>query len=366
MRDSVNDGQGRKSSSERFDCRLCHGKLHNVFSLSPAPIANSYPAKPDSGAERFSLDLMACVDCGHIQQRLVIDGLFEDYKYQTPAIISRYLEPGAKAIADEFAGGRVLEIGCNNGVFLDVLERYGLQPVGVDPAATHQLAIRGYFNRKLAQSLGEFDVVVANNVLAHIDDLDDVFDAIGSCLSPAGKLIFEVQYLPDMIASGSFDMIYHEHLDYHTLGPLAGFMERHGLVMTAWEHLENHGGSIRVTGRKIGVPCEIPMENLDWQAFRERIDAAGKRLHERLGAGKVQAFGAAAKAAILISEFGLEDKIECVLDDTPQKQGRYIPGTDIRILPVSSIHDGPVLMTAWNYEKEIRERIPNPLIHPFR
>jgi hypothetical protein len=184
-------------------------------------------------------------------------------------------------------------------------------------------------------------------------------------LQPDGKLIFEVQYLVDLVKDGLFDMIYHEHCDYHHLAPLAKFLRKHGMVMTKWEHIYTHGGSIRVTAQKVGYECEIPQERLDWPAFARKVRLARDRL-KQLIPGKVQAFGAAAKATTLISQLELDDRIEYVVDDTPQKQFRYIPGTDIQILPVDRLHDGPVLMTAWNYEREIAERIKNPLIHPFR
>jgi SAM-dependent methyltransferase len=352
-------------SIERKDCRLCGGDLYRVFSLKPSPIANSYPDKPDRDALRYPMDLMQCSDCGHVQQRYVFHDLFVDYKYQTPQAVATYLEPLAKQIADRHGDGKLLEIGCNNGVFLDLVKSLGMSAMGVDPATTHPLGLREYFTEELAKRLGKFDVICGFNVFAHIDDLDDVFRGISSCLEPDGEVIFEVQYLPDLLQAGAFDLIYHEHTDYHHLAPLARFLKKHGLVMVHFDHIYTHGGSIRVTAQKIGFECEIPQERIDWAEFDRKLTIIRQNLHARLP-GKVQAFGAAAKATTLISQLGLEDRIECVVDDTPQKQHRYIPGTDIPILPVSALHDGPVLMTAWNYEAEIRERISNPLIHPFR
>lgn len=348
---------------ERLKCRLCDGGLHPVFSLKPAPIANSYPEKPDSGAERFPLELMAC-ECGHVQQRYVFNTLFEDYKYQTPQTVARYLEPLAKRIADEYPYARVLEIGCNNGVFLEVMRRHGLAVHGVDPAAENtDESSRAYFHDGSADRWGKFDVVVGNNVFAHIDDLASVFRGVSRILEPDGAVIFEVQYLPALIASGSFDMIYHEHLDYHTLGPLKPFLHKFGLVMVGVEYIPTHGGSIRVTAKKFGEECDIPDENLDWDGLRERIEGARKRVKAE---GDMVAFGAAAKASTLIGELGVADQIKFCVDDTPTKQFRYIPGTDIQILPVSALGDQKVLLTAWNYEREIAERIPNKLVHPFK
>jgi SAM-dependent methyltransferase len=350
---------------ERHTCRLCDGPVSKVFELKPAPIANSFPVRPDRDAKKYPLELMQCADCGHVQQRYVLDGLFESYKYRTPSAAGEYWKPVAKRIADAYPEGQVLEIGCNNGVFLDLMIAEGLEAWGVDPAADHPNGVVGYFGDEFAKGLGEFDVVVGNNVFAHIDDLQDVFKGIRRVLKPDGTLIFEVQYLVDLVASGAFDMIYHEHLDYHTLKPLQGFLKRHGFVMTAWEHLDTHGGSIRVTAHKVGAQCEIPEEPLDWDGLRARVASAGERVKARIGAGKVPAFGAAAKASTLINEFGLQDHISFVADDTKEKQFRYIAGTDIPVFPVDALRNEPVLLTAWNYADAISKRIPNRLIHPF-
>lgn len=353
---------------ERTDCRLCGGKVRKVFGLNPSPIANNYADGPDEGAARYVLDLMACDDCGHVQQRLVLDGLFKDYKYQTPATVARYLTPVAKRIADKHPEARVLEIGSNNGVFLDCLIMEGLDAWGVDPASSHPRGLRACFTEELSRNLGRFDVIVANNVFAHIDDLNEVFRGVVNCLEPDGYLIFEVQYLVDMLARGEFDMIYHEHLDYHHLAPLKKFLRSHGLVMTEWEHIKTHGGSIRVTARKYGEECEIPEERLDWDGFRERVEEARRSVCSRVRSnGKVIVLGAAAKATTLINEFGIGDHVVYAVDDTQQKQLRYIPGTRIQILPTSALKpDQVVLLTAWNYAKELREKFPqNKFIVPF-
>lgn len=346
---------------EKLECRLCNGRLHHVFSLSPSPIANSFPEKPDCKAERFPMELMQC-ECGHVQQRYVIAGLFQDYKYQTPQTVATYLQPVVEKLKAEYPGAKVLEIGCNNGVFLDLLNAAGFDAVGVDPATTHPKAIRAYFSEASAGRFDPVDLIVANNVLAHIDRLQDVFCGIKRLLKPDGALVFEVQYLVDLVKSGAFDMFYHEHLDYHTLKPLQSFLRSFGLVMTEWEHIPNHGGSIRVTAKRRGTECAIPDEPLDWDGLRAKINAARDRLKSQ---GQMVAFGAAAKACTLINELGIADQILYCVDDTPQKQWRYIPGTDIQIRPVSCLKDEKVLLTAWNFFAEIRRRIGNELVHPF-
>lgn len=355
------------SVRERKDCRLCGVAVRKVFSLKPTPIANDYPKSPRV-TKSYPMHLMECEKCGHVQQRYVLTGLFKDYKYQTPQTVAAYLAPVARRIAKDHPGARVLEVGSNNGVFLDCLAAEGLEAWGVDPANSHPRGVKAYFGEEFAKTLKrKFDVIVANNVFAHIDDLDDVFRGVNILLETDGELIFEVQYLVDLLKSGAFDMIYHEHLDYHHLDPLISFLIKHKLVMTEWEHIKTHGGSIRVHAKKMGKWCEVPKENLDWIGFKKKIRECRDRLHKEIDSagGKVKAFGAPAKATTLVSEFGLDGKVEFTVDDTPQKQGRYIPGTSIKIKPVSELGDGPVLLFAWNYAGEIAKRIPNRLILPF-
>jgi SAM-dependent methyltransferase len=304
---------------------------------------------------------MQCV-CGHVQQRYVVNGLFRDYKYQTPQTVATYLKPQVEKLAAEYPKARVLEIGCNNGVFLDLLLEAGFDAVGVDPATEHPKGLRAYFGEAVANQVGPVDLVVANNVFAHIDDLQGVFRGVAKILKPDGALVFEVQYLVDLVERGAFDMLYHEHLDCHTLKPLAKFLKRFGLVMTGWEHIPTHGGSIRVTAKKAGKECQLPNERLDWPSLVGKIASARRKLKAE---GQMVVFGAAAKACTLINELGIADQIAYCVDDTPQKQFRYIPGTDIQIFPTSKLGGEKVLLCAWNYEREIRQKIPNELVCPF-
>lgn len=332
-----------------------------MFRLEPTAIANSYPENPDSGAKTYPLDLMQCRFCGHVQQRMVFDGVFEGYRYRTPT--AEQWKSLAEELKARFPLGTMLEIGCNNGSLLDLL---GERAIGIDPSSDHPRAMNAYFGPKVAQFMGTFDVVLAMNVLAHIDDLDGIFDGINTVLKIDGELIFEVQYLPDMLSGPSgFSMAYHEHCDYHHLKPLRKFLRKHGLVMSRWEHLPVHGGSIRIHARKFGGMCDIPEEFLDWDGFRDRMDRLKIALHEEIDRhGKVQAYGAPAKAATFIKQLGLQEKISRAIDDTPQKQGRYIPGTDIPIVPGEHLEDGPVLLLSWNYADIIGKKITNPIINP--
>lgn len=349
---------------ERLNCRLCGGPLFMVLELAPTPLANSFPDKPDSAAERIPLQLMECPECHHVQMKHVADAevLFSDYKYSTPEAFRPHLEIHArKLMALNTRAARVLEIGSNNNLFVDVLRREGFERVvGVDPASPDerfQRLFTSFFAKEMKEEGWQFDLILANNVFAHIDNLGDVFEGINVLLAPEGSLIFEVQYLPSMMESGTFDMIYHEHHDYHTLNPLVGFLSRHGLVMTDYEFFPVHGGSVRVTAKRTGKAVRPPREHLDWTGFRLKIEEVGRQTRARIGKRNVVAFGATAKACTLIHQLGIADRIAYCFDETPQKQGRFIPGTDIPI--VNEMGNAKTLfLTAWNYEEVIRKRFP--------
>jgi methylation protein EvaC len=157
---------------ERLDCRLCGGPVHSVFKFKDSPVANSFSDKPDHDAQKYPLELMQC-GCGHVQQRVVLEGLFNGYKYRTPFAYREHLEPLAKWIADKYPQGRVLEIGCNNGTLLNCMMFEGLDCVGVDPSTDHEKGMPVCFTLERAKALGKFDVVVGLNVFAHIDNLDE-------------------------------------------------------------------------------------------------------------------------------------------------------------------------------------------------
>lgn len=377
--------------TERTTCRLCDEPVKWVYSLTPTPIANDYKLEPDSAAHCYPLELTQCTKCGHVQQRYVISGLYEDYKYTTPATVARYLDPTAKLLRERFPDAKtVLEIGSNNGTYLQVLRENGFQAVGIDPSASGDFNIPGYFTEEWAKSFSPevgsnylvfpenkcikkynhavFDLIVANNVLAHIDDLQDVFRGINHLLAKDGALIFEVQYLPDLIQSASFDMIYHEHMSYHTVEPLKNFLFRHGFILTKVDHINLHGGSVRITAQRTGYETDWVDTPPDWVQFAEDVEYVRQTIKQRLDGKKVVVFGAAAKATTLIHHCGIQDNILYCVDDTPEKQNRYIPGTDIQILPTSHVKDGDtIFMCAWNYFDIIKEKYPNSeLIHPFK
>lgn len=347
---------------ESWPCRMCFGASRVMLSLTPTPLANSFTPEPDPQAPRYPLDVQECLTCGHVQLRHRVPVNWTDYKYSTPAANRLHLAQAASRIRARYPHIRTaLEIGSNNGLYLEELQRVGIDAYGVDPCATSGIAQP--FSRKLADTLSPVDLIVANNVLAHVDDLWDVFRGIDRLMHDDSVLVFEVQYLPALLRMGAFDMIYHEHRDYHTLKPWGPFLKRYGLVITDFEFLGTHGGSIRVYCERPGMGIVLLDEPLDWRAFTRRITAAKQALHRQLRdvEGPVACFGATAKATTLLHHFGLTDLIDYCVDSTPAKQGCFLPGTTIPIAPMSMLKERPpaaTILTAWNFEREIRAQFP--------
>lgn len=351
-------------------CRLCGGEGRVMLSLTPTPIANSFPDHPDTDAVRYPLELRECFQCGHVQLASWPTVDWVDYRYATPEAVRPHLTTAALRLRTRYPEAKtVVEIGSNNGMYLQELRRVGFDVLGVDPCVDckSSVEIDGVpvaFSWQWARQHRPVDLIVANNVLAHVDDLQDVFAGIDALLTDDGALVFEVQYFPDLVRKAAFDMIYHEHRDYHTLPPLVQFLNRFGLVIVDWEYLETHGGSIRVYCKRPGISLEVPRTQIDWRRFALDIVAESDRLLYEVShaSSPVVAFGATGKASTLFSQMGGRGHIAYCVDNTPAKQGRYIAGTNIQIHPTSRLdqdRDATILLTAWNYEAVIRKQYPN-------
>lgn len=382
----------------RHDCRLCHSSnLDLVVQLTPTPPANALVAPSDAGSPTatFPLDVYLCRECGHAQLLDVVSPgeLFGDYRYLTgasPSLVA-YAEEYADAIVTATGtgpGANVLEIGSNDGTQLAAFARRGLRPLGVDPAARPvEVAnergipsLLGFFGPDLREPLlaaAPFDLIVANNVMAHIDDLDAVVDLVAGIITTDGVLVLEVGYLGDVLAGTLFDVIYHEHVDYHAVGPLVPFFERHGMTVVHVERSRMQGGSIRLHVRPQGSASSPSASVADLiaqeheralyapQTFAEfnarisrlRADVRDLVLPIADSGDRIWGYGAAAKATTLLYHFGIGEIIETVVDDNPVKQGLLTPGHHILVADPRQLYDAKpeyVFVFAWNYIDHIR------------
>nr|WP_256367238.1 class I SAM-dependent methyltransferase [Magnetospirillum sp. UT-4] len=390
---------GNAACRRRTDCRLCGSEaLSMVFALEPTPPANAFVTEAMKGRpqQSFPLDVFYCECCGHLQLLDVVDPreLFEDYVYVsgTSPVFVKHFEDYAAEVIDRFRpepGGLVVDIGSNDGTLLSFFRRAGFRVLGIDPA--REIAARateagietrcGFFTAGVASTIraerGPAAVVTANNVFAHIDDLGGVADGVRDLLAPAGVFVFEVSYLADVIEKTLFDTIYHEHLDYHAVRPLVGFLERHGLELIEAMRVPSHGGSLRAVAqlkggdRPVGasvaealaVEVAMGLERADtYRAFAGHIndlknELAGLLLALKAEGKRIAGFGAPAKATTLMHHFGLgADFIDFIIDDSPLKQGLYTPGLHIPVLSSAAIAEHRpdyLLVLAWNFAPSI-------------
>jgi SAM-dependent methyltransferase len=347
--------------------------------------------------ECFPLDLYFCRDCTHVQLLDVVDSslLFEHYVYvsgTSPSYV-RHLEEYADTVS-RFVGLRegelVVEIGSNDGTLIEAFKRnHGATTLGIDPARNLVEAatakgietIPAFFtsalSAELAEERGRARVIAANNVFAHIDDLDDVVDGVRALLAPDGIFVFEVSYLLDVVDKVLFDTIYHEHLSYHAVSPLVTFFQAHGLELIEVFHVPTHGGSLRGVVQHKGGRCRVGpsvaralalevkgglQELATYRTLSDRVNAIGHTLKQlltrlRRQGRSIAGFGAPAKATTLMYHFGIGSEfIEFIADDSPLKQGMYTPGMHIPVLPAEALAERRpdyLLILAWNFAESI-------------
>ena len=379
-----------------MNCRVCNGPTHEIFSLGEMPLANSLLDSPDDSYNTYPLTLRLCDNCSLVQLSHTVPPaeLFTDYNYFTscsPPMIAhaRRLVTQVESRIPLHAKSLVVEIGSNDGY---LLQHYrGVPVLGIDPSvrAAELACSRGintfprFFDSKLALTLGPIaDVIHANNVLAHVPDLNDFVAGLAHLLKPNGTMIVEVPYLSEMIDKTAFDAIYHEHVYYFSVTALSRLFSLHSLTLRDVDEIPTHGGSLRLWISHSGASSlnvarlharESSLTRsldyfLDFAARVERVkhdtralltDAGGAGGAPGAGA-TVVGFGAAAKATIFLNACGITSAdLAYVVDDTPVKIGKFIPGTRIPIVPSADwLIDQPphTLILAWNFAHEIAHR----------
>lgn len=394
------------SYTVREDCRLCGVRaLTRVLDLPATPLANEFPAAPGQPQDEFPLWLSQCTGCGHVQLPVVVDPerLFRDYVYvsgTSPVFVDHFRRYAAECQKHLAPDDLVVEIGSNDGTLLRFFQEAGQRVLGVDPATKIALQATAagvdtwprFFDTATANAIldahGPAKLVVANNVFAHADDLGEIARGVKKLLAPDGAFVFEVSYLPDVIRGTLFDTVYHEHLSYHSLEPLVGFFRRLGMSLRGARRVATHGGSIRVvvspeanavphttaaalideeramglsirSTDRVGTPA-WPFANLTRQIAERREEVLRVLRGARMAGKRIAAYGAPAKATTLLRTFGIEEMLDFVVDDAPLKQGRWMPGGNVPVLPSSAIAERKpdyLVVLAWNFADSILDKL---------
>jgi SAM-dependent methyltransferase len=391
-----------------FVCAFCKGTdLSLIMDFGEVALAGGF-LKPEDfkDEQKFPMRVCFCNDCFAVQVVDIIapDTLFQDYFYFSSSIetLRDHFLSYAQEVTGRFLNpseATVLEFGCNDGVLLRPLADQGIKNViVVDPAENVVSSINddritiknSYFTEEIAQEIvseyGQVDMIMANNVYAHIPDIQGTTRAVESALGDNGIFVFEVHYLGKVIEEMQYDMIYHEHLFYYSLLSAIEHFKRYDMVVFDIKLIPIHGGSLRFYVSKkhsrhaltVSDAVKLLVEEeqtkgydkfWSFQKFVNEVAATKKDLIFLLkkikSEGKtIAGYGASGRANTMIQYCEItEDLVSYMIDDAPAKTGFFTPGSHLEIFPSSILlgEDAPdyVLVFAWSFFDEILKRNKN-------
>lgn len=385
-----------------FRCRSCSGATVPLVSLGKIPLANALLTREELSRpeKKYPLDVTFCPSCTLVQitETIPPEILFRNYFYFSS--VSDTILNSARELALRMIDAHhlersslVVEIASNDGYLLKNYVERGIPVLGIEPALNIAAqaerkgisTITEFFDTKLAQKLlrdgKAADVIHANNVIAHVADLQGVVGGIATLLKPDGIAIVENHYVKDLIDHTEFDSIYHEHLCYYSVTSFKNLFARHGLTLVDVERIPLHGGSLRVFFQREDGPKSMEFEGarhvrslleeeetwgVDNPAFYANFGASVEKLRANLLAllkklkregARIAVYGASAKSTTLLNYFGINKEIlGYVVDRSPAKQGHFTPGTHLEIYPPEKLlTDRPqyTLLLSWNFANEV-------------
>lgn len=399
---------GMGSPSMASQCNFCRTPLrHSVMDLGLSPVSNNFRAAESVGREGqmyYPLAVMVCDQCWLVQLTDVETPphFTEEYVYLS-SHSSSWLDH-ARCYAEATiarhslgAHSRVVELASNDGYLLQYFKQAGIPVLGIEPTAnTAKLAhlhhgietIVDFFGEGLARELREqgmqADLIAANNVLAHVPDLNDFVAGVPILLKPGGTVTFEFQHLLKILSLCQYDTIYHEHYSYLSLLAVEKVFAAHGLVVYGVEELPTHGGSLRVHAahRDSGIADPTLAAGRDkvrrdealamldrvetYAAFgaevvRRKLDMMSFLIEAKRAGKTVLGYGAPAKGNTMLNYCGVgPELIPYTTDRNPQKQGMYLPGVDLPVrAPEDLMADCPdyILILPWNLRDEVAAQL---------
>tara|TARA_A100001011_G_scaffold331369_1_gene357714 strand:- start:293 stop:1504 length:1212 start_codon:yes stop_codon:yes gene_type:complete len=381
-------------------CRSCNKRLSTIFlNLGKSPIANTLNKTSKQVSKKFDLQIYICKKCWLSQTKDLVKykSIFKkDYPYFSgySQIWLDHLREYVKYIKYKYPKqlkGNVYEIASNDGSLLNILKVNQVNAKGIEPTKStfnfsrkkgHNV-INSFFTNKFANKIKKkSDFIIANNVLAHVPNLNDFIKGIKTFLNHDGVATFEVQYLLSLIKLNQFDTVYHEHFSYFSITSACNIFEKHGLKIFDCEKIKTHGGSIRLyvthmdnskmkdTNRfkifkkyeeKAGIKKEI-----FYMSFQKRVNLLKKKVSKFIdwnikNKRIIAAYGAAAKANTFFNFTGINyQKVNCIIDKNPFKIGKFLPGSKIPIKKKSflkKIKPDIILIMTWNIKDEIKKEL---------
>jgi len=383
-------------------CRLCNSPdLKAEVTLPNVEVADRYHTNPNTSPVKYPIDLYRCNSCGHVQilSLVPLDILFaSDYTYKPSnnRLLIEHFDKYAKSLARYCEGSisKSLDIGCNDGLFLEMIKRHSnARVIGIDPSEgplreAHKKnieTIQDFFNSKTADSIkeeyGQFDHISANNVFAHNDDLRGFALGVSKLLRRGGLFTFEISYLVDIVEKTMIGTIFHEHLSHHALTPLISFLKEFDLHLVHANRVDTQGGALIGYALK-GVDKKRSDDLLEllsdedkkgvvnasyMEFFRKNIITIKSEFQRNLNALSNKGyefigFGAARSANLLVEFFQLREYLDLVFDDNEAKIGKYLSNSDIKIKKTdfSMISENTVIIPlAWIHTSMIVDKLSN-------
>lgn len=389
---------------EKKVCAFCDSRdLDLIIDFGKVALAGAFLKQNEFEREvKYSQKLKYCKNCFAMQIVDVVspDILFQDYFYFSSSIrtLQAHFQTYAEEMIDRFLshpGAKVLEFGCNDGVLLKPFATSDIDTViGVDPATnviekiqdSNIVCINDYFNNAVADYIvaeyGSIDLVMANNVFAHIPEINETTSAIKKVLSADGVFVFEVHYMGKVVEELQYDMIYHEHLYYYSLLSLMKHFAKFDMMIFDVKPVPIHAGSVRFYACNLDSKWSTPHPSVKklkrkelergydlsstFSSFGERVNETKFVLKSLLQTLKdngktIVGYGASGRANTILQFCGLTDKLlDYMIDDAPAKQGYFTPGSHLEIFPSDVLNSNSppdyILLFAWSFLDEVCKR----------
>lgn len=390
-----------------MNCRFCNSELHHLFvDLDYSPISNAMLTKEQLNEPElyFPLKIFVCDDCRLVQidEMKKADQIFDaDYTYFSSYSSSwlqhakRYVEMMIERFGFS-SESRVIEIASNDGYLLQYFKEAGVPVLGVEPTAnTAQVAVdKGiptmveffstlFAQKQLVEQGISGDLILGNNVLAHVPDINDFVGGMKTALSDRGVVTMEFPHLLKLVEECQFDTIYHEHFSYLSFYTVNKIFNAHGLQIFDVEQLPTHGGSLRIFAKHAddaGKPVSPDVQELIdtelragvanssyYADFQRRVDdikysALEFLIRQKRAGKKVCGYGAASKGNTFLNYCGIKgnDLVSFVVDASPHKQNRFLPGSHIAVVSEEQIREHKpdyVIIFPWNLTAEISSQL---------